>query len=240
MSHHDQDWDDPDDFDDEDAGDEEGEEEWSEEQWEAYLRKEDERHQKLMELLDKHGHDEKGFRKAMEELGYGEVFRELDRRAAERQEPPEEEMDHVDKVLWESRLAAERETGPHYRHPLGQAAHELTYMVLKALDGHDEIDSRDHPLAVFSGAYLDATGNLAGIGYMREWDDDFDLDLDTPKNLKIVEIKRAQKNFVKGLGLLETIERQGSLPAKLCTPIRLRTVALLDELRAELRQLRGK
>jgi len=233
-------WDDPDDFTPADGDNDP--DDWSEEQWETYLRESDERSRKMMELLDKYGHDRQGFRKAMEELGHGEIFEEIDRRAAELenqpQVEPEDEEEAIDKVLMESRYAAEAAGAPPpYQHSLGIAAYELTLLVMRSLDGHEEIDSREHPLVVYSNAFLDATDGLAGAGYMREWDDD--LDLPSPRNLKIVELKRALKNLVNGLSQLEKIERRKLLPSELCEPIRLRSVALLDDLRAELRRVRG-
>ena len=213
-------WNDHDDFDAEDEGDEDDDpDDWSEEQWEVFLRERDERNRRMMELLDKYGHDEHGFRKAMEELGLGEIFQELDRRAAELHDQPEteqeDENEKIDKVLRKSRYANEdADAPPPFRHPLGIAAHELTVLVLHSLDGHDEIDSRDHPLAVYSNAYLDATGGLARAGYMREWDDD--LDIPSPKNLKIVELKRVLKNLVNGLSHLEKVEQQKMLLPEVC------------------------
>lgn len=235
-------WDDADDFSPADDDNDDEPDDWSEEQWEAFLREQDERSRKMMELLDKYGHDQQGFRKAMEELGHGKIFEELDRRAAEmRDQPqaePEDEEEAIDQVLMASRYASEDAGAPPpYRHPLGTAAHELTLLVLHSLDGHEEIDSREHPLVIFSDAFLDATGGLAGAGYMREWDDD--PDFPSPRNLKIVELKRALKNLLNGLSQLEKVERQKLLPSELCEPIRLRSVALLDDLRAELKLVRG-
>jgi len=231
------DWNDPADFDDEDDEDSEN---WTVEQWEAEMQKQDERDRKMMELLDKHGRDEAGFRKVMEELGLGKVFEDLDRRRAERENQPEtpaeDEDEPVDKILRESRAAA-GDDEPHFQLPLAQAAHELTLMVMRSIDDHDEIDSREHPLSLYFGAYLDAQGGLAGMGYMREWDDDLDLDYDPPKNQKIAELKRVVKNYVKGLLHLEKVERQNLLAPAVCEPIRRHTVELLDEVRQELRRL---
>jgi hypothetical protein len=198
----------------------------------------------MMELLDKYGHDEAGFRKAMEELGLGKIYEDMDRLAAEQQDQPEEEEEEddeeekIDKVLRESRYANNDLSKAGFRDPLGSAAHELTLMVLKSLEGHDEIDSRDHPLVLFSGAFLDAQGGLARMGYMREWDDEFHFS--PAKNLKIAELKRVVKNLVKGLGQLEMVERQQLLAPDVCAPIHQQAVALLDEVREELRRLKSK
>ncbi|MDZ7291706.1 MAG: hypothetical protein ONB44_22640 [candidate division KSB1 bacterium] len=247
MPRKDQDWEDFDDFDfdaDDEGDEEDGSNIWTVEQWEAELQERDERHRKLAELLDKYGHDEAGFRKAMAELGLGAIFEELDRLAAEQENQPgveDEEEDHeeqIDKILRASRYATEDFEKANFRHPLGNAVYELTLMVLKSLEGHDEIDSRAHPLVVFSGAFLDAMDSLAGSGYMREWDDDFHLS--TPRNLKIAELKRAVKNLVKGLNELENVERQNLLVPEICAPIREHAVELLDEVRLELRRLGWK
>jgi hypothetical protein len=242
MSRKRKDWDDPDDFDPDDEDDEAGDPfEWTEEQWEAELQRQDERNRKLAELLDKYGHDEAGFRKAMTELGLGEIYEELDRLAAEQQDQPEEEEDEeekIDQVLRESRYTERDFTKPDFRHPLGHTAHELTLMVLNSTKGHDEIDSPDHPLVVYTRAFLDAQGGLARMGYMRRWDDE--IHFEQPKNLKIVELKRAVKNLVKGLGQLDMVERQKLLATEICEPIRQYAVALLDDVREELRRLRGK
>ncbi|GEM_PF-4087428 len=239
MPRHPQEWDDLDDLDDE--GDEEDDiENWTVEQWEADLKRRDERDRKMMELLDKYGHTEAGFRQALIELGLGKIFEDMDRLAAEQHDQPAEEDDEerIDKVLRESRYANEDLSHASLRDPLGQAVHELTLMVLKSLDGHDEIDSREHPLVLFSGAFLDAEGGLARMGYMREWDDEFHFS--PPKNLKIAELKRVVKNFVKGLGQLELVERQKLLPPEVCAPIHQQAVALLDDVRVELRRLQSK
>ncbi|MFQ5708710.1 MAG: hypothetical protein ACE5HO_14740 [bacterium] len=237
MTEFDENWEESEEFEDPD--------DWSEEQWEAFLQERDERDRRMMELLDKYGYDERGFRKAMEELGLGELYDELDGRAdeleqlqdlAEDEQDGEEEIDHI---LRESRSANHEAEEPQYRHRLGQAAHELTTLVLDSLQGHDEIDSHQHPLAVYSGAYLDATGGLARLGYMSEWDDE-EFDDDSPKNLIIVELKRVLRHLIHGLSLLDKIEQQKMLPAQVIAPIRLRTVAMLDDVRAELRQVRGQ
>jgi hypothetical protein len=240
MPHDHQDWDDPDDFDDDDD-EEDDPDDWTVEQWEADLKRRDERDRKFAELLDKYGHDEAGFRKAMEELGLGKIYEDLDRLAAEQQDQPEEEEDDeekIDKVLRASRYANEGLSKAGFRDPLGQAAHELTLMVLKSLDGHDEIDSREHPLALYSGAFLDAQGGLARMSYMRKWDDEFHFS--PAKNLKIAELNRVVKNLVKGLGQLEMVERQKLLPPEVCAPIRQQAVAVLDDAREELRRLKKK
>lgn len=240
MPRNHQDWDD---FDADDDGDEEDDpDDWTVEQWEADLKRRDERDRKMMELLDKYGHSEAGFRKAMEELGLGKIYEDMDRLAAEQQDQPEEEEDDdeekIDKVLRASRYANDDLSKAGFRDPLGQAAHELTLMVLKSLDGHDEIDSREHPLVLYSGAFLDAQGGLARMGYMREWDDEFHFS--PAKNLKIAELKRVVKNLVKGLGQLEMVERQQLLAPDVCAPIHQQAVALLDEVREELRRLKSK
>jgi len=228
------DWDDPADFDDED--DDDDSENWTVEQWEADLQKQDERDRKLTKLLDQYGYDEAGIRQALEELGLGKIFAEFDRRRAERKNQPEDEEEPVDKILRESRAAA-GDDEPHFQLPLAQMAHELTLMVMRSMDDDAEIDSREHPLSLYCGAYLDAQGGLAGMGYMREWSDEFDLDIDPPKNQKIAELKRVVKNYVKGLLHLEKVERQNLLAPEVCAPIRQHTVELLDEVRQELRRL---
>jgi hypothetical protein len=245
MPRNHQDWDDPDDFDFDDEDDKEDDpDDWTVEQWEADLKRRDERDRKMMELLDKYGHDEAGFRKAMEELGLGKIYEDMDRLAAEQQDQPEEDDEEeddeekIDKVLRESRYANDDLRKAGFRDPLGQTAHELTLMVLKSLEGHDEIDSREHPLALYSGAFLDAQGGLARMGYMRKWDDEFHFS--PAKNLKIAELKRVVKNLVKGLGQLETVERQKLLAPKVCAPIHQQAVALLDGVREELRRLKSK
>jgi len=231
---------DDDDANDDDANDDDDSENWTVEQWEADLQKQDERDRKMMERLDKHGRDEAGFRKAMEELGLGKIFEELDHRRAERKNQPEapaeDEEEPVDRILRESRAAA-GDDEPHFQLPLAQAAHELTLMVMRSVDGDGEVDSREHPLSLYCGAYLDAQGGLAGMGYMREWDDEFDLDFEPPKNQKIAELKRVVKNYVKGLLHLEQVEQQNLLAPERCEPIRQHTVELLDEVRQELRRL---
>jgi hypothetical protein len=242
MPRNSQDWDDPDDFDFDDDDEEDNDpNDWTVEQWEADLKRRDERDRKMRELLDKYGHDEAGFRKAMEELGLGEIYEDLDRLAAEQQDQPAEEEDDeekIDKVLRESRYANKDPGQANFRHPLGQAAYELTLLVLKSLEGHDEIDSREHPLVVYSGAFLDAQGGIARMGYMREWDDEFHFR--PAKNLKIAELKRVVKNLVKGLSQLEIVEQQNLLAPEICGPIHEHAVSLLDDVRAELRRLRSK
>jgi hypothetical protein len=243
MPNNHDDWDDPDDFDDEDDEDGDDPDDWTVEQWEADLKRREERDRKMMELLDKYGHTEAGFRKAMEELGLGKIYEDMDRLAAEQQDQLEEEEEEddeekIDKVLRESRYANNDLSKAGFRNPLGQTAHELTLMVLKSLEGHDEIDSREHPLVLFSGAFLDAQGGLARMGYMREWDDEFHFS--PAKNLKIAELKRVVKNLVKGLGQLEMVERQKLLGPEVCAPIHQQAVGLLDEVREELRRLKSK
>lgn len=242
MPRNPQDWDDDDDFDFDSDDKEDDPDDWTVEQWEADLKRRDERDRKFRELLDKYGHDEAGFRKAMEELGFGKIYEDLDRLAAESQDQPaedeEDREEKIDKVLRESRYANADFGKAGFRDPLGQAAYELTVRVLNSLDGHDEIDSREHPLVMFSGAFLDAQGGLARMGYMREWDDEFDFS--PAKNLKIAELKRVVKNLVKGLGQLEMVERQKLLAPEICAPIHEQAVALLDDVRAELRRLQKK
>jgi len=240
-----QDWDDdPDDFKDDDEDDDDDDpDDWTVEQWEADLQRRDERDRKMMELLDKYGHDDAGFRKAMEELGLGKIYEELDRRAAEMEDQPEaeEEVDdeeRIDKVLRESHYATEDFNRGDFRHPLGNAAHALTLMVLQSANDHDEIDGPDHPLVLYSRAFLDAQGGLARMSYMRYWDDEFDFS--PPKNLKIAELKRVVKNLVKGLANLEMVEKQKLLASEVCAPIREQAVIVLDDVRAELRRLQNK
>jgi hypothetical protein len=243
MPRHPQDWDDSDDFDFDDEDDEDDDpDDWTVEQWEADLKRRDERDRKFAELLDKYGHNEAGFRKAMEELGLGKIYEDMDRLAAEQQDLPEEEEEDdeekIDNILRESRYANGDFSRAGFRDPLGQTAHELTLMVLKSLDGHDEIDSREHPLALCSGAFWDAQGGLARMGYMREWDDE--VHFSPPRNLKIAELKRVVKNLVKGLSQLEMVERQQLLAPEVCAPIHQQAVALLDDVREELRRLKSK
>jgi hypothetical protein len=243
MPRNPQDWNDPDGFDDEDDEDDDPDD-WTVEQWEADIKRREERDRKMMELLDKYGHDEAGFRKAMEELGLGKIYEDMDRLAAEQQDQPEEDEDDEDeeekigKVLQESRYANNDLSKAGFRGPLGQTAHALTLMVLKSLEGHDEIDSREHPLVLFSGAFLDAQGGLARMAYMREWDDE--IHFSPPRNLKIAELRRVVKNLIKGLSQLEMVERQRLLAPEVCAPIYQQAVALLDEVREELRRLKGK
>jgi hypothetical protein len=63
-------WDDLEDFTPADGDNDDDPDDWSEEQWEALLRESDERSRKMMELLDKYGHDQQGFRKAMATARY--------------------------------------------------------------------------------------------------------------------------------------------------------------------------
>jgi len=65
-------------------------------------------------------------------------------------------------------------------------------------------DERDRKM---SGAFLDAEGGLARMGYMREWDDEFHFS--PPKNLKIAELKRVVKNFVIGKNTISKLCKPG-------------------------------
>jgi len=243
------DWDDLDDFDPDDDDDDDYDEEddiddWSVEEWEEDMKRREEQDRKLVELLDKYGHDSAGFRKAMTELGYGEFYEEMDRLEAELANHPElaeeEEDDEepVDKVLRESRYATEDSRKDEFRHSLGSAAHELTMMVLNSTKGHDEIDSREHPLVLHSNAFLDAQGGIARMSYMRRWNDESDWT--PPKNMRIAELKRVVKNLVLGISRLEKVEQQNLLAPEICEPIRQQAVVVLDEVRRELRRLGWK
>jgi hypothetical protein len=76
------------------------------------------------------------------------------------------------------------------------------------------------------------------MSYMRHWDDESDWR--PPKNMKIAELKRVLKNLIMGISQLEKVEQQKLLAPEVCEPIHQQAVAVLDDVRKELRRLGWK
>lgn len=200
-------------------------EEWDEHKWEEYFQEEDRKHQRFQELLDKYGHDEEGFLKAMEEMGWG---------IPEIEEPEEEEPQDIDEILEAEFGSWEPDKEQRHPHPLFKRMYQLTLDTTDILHGIEVQSREDSPVIFLNGIY-ESLSKLIRAGY-----DNLEAKIETPRGLALACLKRVRRSLLSSLLVLPKLQTSTRLAPHLFDYLRDEITALLQEVNDEIREVKGR
>ena len=212
---------------------------WDEDRWEEALRESDERSEKFGQLIEKYGTDEESMEKIFDEMGWTDLYDTIYDMTFPSDEESDEYLD-ADDVIQESKLITELESEEDdIAHPIGQYAYELASYVLK-IEGRDDISFSEHPLIIMINGFLECCGNLAAAGYMHSWAEDEEDDDLQPQGLTLALLKRASKNLLRSIAMLNRLEHQKILTPLLINHLRTNGRKLMIDLNKEIKLIRNK